>query len=114
MDGAAGDTRWTARPPMAKIAPMQGRTAPMLSIEPTGAILGATVRGVDLSQELRDHEFGHILNGLGRFGVLRFPDQHIDLGHFQRFSEASAKSRATRSALPPTPGTSTPMSAFSR
>jgi taurine dioxygenase len=87
MDGACADTRWTPRPAMAKIASTQGRTTLMLSIEPTGAILGATVRGIDLSQDFSDQDFGRILNGLGRFGVLRFPDQHIDLGHFQRFSE---------------------------
>jgi taurine dioxygenase len=59
----------------------------MLSIEPTGAILGATVRGVDLSQPLDEADFGRILLGLGRHGVLRFPDQRLDLGDVKRFSE---------------------------
>src|SRR5690349_10932788 len=59
----------------------------MLSVEPTGAVLGATVRGVDLSQPLTDGDFGRILLALGNHGVLRFPDQQLDLGDLKRFSE---------------------------
>src|SRR6201989_3711126 len=59
----------------------------MLTIEPTGAVLGATVRGVDLSAPLSDPDFGHILLALGQHGVLRCPDQHLDLGDVKRFSE---------------------------
>jgi taurine dioxygenase len=59
----------------------------MLSIEPTGAILGATIRGIDLSQPIPDRDFGAILLALGHHGVLRFPDQHLDIGDVKRFSE---------------------------
>src|SRR6266571_518365 len=59
----------------------------MLTIEPTGAVLGATVYGVDLAQPLGERDFGQILNGLGRHGVLRFPGQHLDLAALKRFSE---------------------------
>jgi taurine dioxygenase len=59
----------------------------MLTIEPTGAILGATVRGVDLAQPLTGSEFGRILLALGQHGVLRFPDQRLDIGDIKRFSE---------------------------
>src|SRR5258708_3253986 len=59
----------------------------MLTIEPTGAVLGATVRGIDLARPLREHEFGRILLALGRHGALRFPDQHLDLAALKRFSE---------------------------
>jgi len=59
----------------------------MLTIEPTGAILGATVLGVDLSQELTEGDFGRILLGLGWHGVLRFPDQTLGLGNVKRFAE---------------------------
>jgi taurine dioxygenase len=59
----------------------------MLTIEPTGAVLGATVRGVDLSQELDARSFVEILRGLGAHGVLRFPDQHLDMNQLRRFSE---------------------------
>jgi taurine dioxygenase len=59
----------------------------MLTIEPTGAVLGATVRGLDLTQPLDESDLGRILLALGRHGVLRFPDQHLDLGSLKRFSE---------------------------
>jgi taurine dioxygenase len=59
----------------------------MLSIEPTGAILGATIRGIDLSQPIPAPDFGAILLALGNHGVLRFPDQHLDIGDVKRFSE---------------------------
>jgi len=58
----------------------------MLSIEPTSAILGATVRGIDAKQ-IDDQEFARILLALGQHGVLRFPDQQLDLGDLRRFSE---------------------------
>jgi taurine dioxygenase len=60
---------------------------PMLTIEPTGAVLGATAHGIDLAQPLAELEFGQILLALGRHGVLRFPDQHLGLGDLKRFSE---------------------------
>jgi taurine dioxygenase len=59
----------------------------MLTIEPTGAVLGATVQGIDLARPLGARDFGQILLALGRHGVLRFPDQHLDLGALKRFSE---------------------------
>ena len=59
----------------------------MLTIEPTGAVLGATARGLDLSQPLDKSDVGRILLALGRHGVLRFPDEHLDLASLKRFSE---------------------------
>lgn len=59
----------------------------MLSIEPAGEILGATVRGADLAQPLSASDFGRILLALGQHGVLRFPDQTLDIGDVKRFSE---------------------------
>ena len=59
----------------------------MLTIEPTGAVHGATVRGLDLAQPLDEADTGRILLALGRHGVLRFPDQHLDLAALKRFSE---------------------------
>ncbi|HEX3861231.1 MAG TPA: TauD/TfdA family dioxygenase [Stellaceae bacterium] len=58
----------------------------MLTIEPTGDILGATARGIDLAQPLGEREFGQVLLALGRHGVVRFPDQHLDMGALKRFS----------------------------
>jgi taurine dioxygenase len=59
----------------------------MLTITPTGAVLGATVGGLDLSRPLADGEFAEVLAALGRFGVLRIPDQHLDSRALKAFSE---------------------------
>jgi taurine dioxygenase len=59
----------------------------MLTIEPTGAVLGATVHGIDLAQPIGDSDFGRILLALGEHGVLRFPGQHLDRAALKRFSE---------------------------
>ena len=40
----------------------------MLTIEPTGAILGATIHGLDLSRDVSDDDFPRILQALGRQG----------------------------------------------
>ena len=63
----------------------------MLTIEPTGAVLGAVVRGVDLARSLGEEDFARILLALGRHGVLRFPDQHLELADLKRFSERFGK-----------------------
>jgi taurine dioxygenase len=65
------------------------------AIEPTGEILGATVRGVDLSRPLDDHDFGTILAALGEHGVLRFPDQKIDAAALRDFSTRFGRIQAT-------------------
>ena len=59
----------------------------MLTVEPTGAILGATIRGIDLSQPIPAPQYAQILHALGHHGVLRFPDQQLDIGDVKRFSE---------------------------
>lgn len=59
----------------------------MLTIEPTGAVLGATVHGVDVARGVSDADFGRILLALGEHGVLRFPDQHFDERALRDFSE---------------------------
>jgi taurine dioxygenase len=59
----------------------------MVSVEPTGAVLGATVHGMDAAQPIAERDFARILAALGRYGVLRFPDQNLDIGDLRRFSE---------------------------
>jgi taurine dioxygenase len=59
----------------------------MLTIEPSDAVLGATVRGLDLAQPLSEPDFARLLLALGKYGVLRFPDQHFGLAEQKRFSE---------------------------
>lgn len=57
-----------------------------MNIIPSGAILGATVAGLDLSRPMKEAEFGGVLAALGRYGVLRFPDQHLESVHVRAFS----------------------------
>ena len=59
----------------------------MLTIEPTGAVLGATITGIDLARPPAEREFAQILSALGRHAVLKFPCQRLDLGALKRFSE---------------------------
>jgi taurine dioxygenase len=58
----------------------------MATIQPTGEVLGATVRGVDLAKPLAEADFALILLALGRHGVLRFPDQQLDAAALRDFS----------------------------
>lgn len=58
----------------------------MMTIEPTGAVLGATVRGIDLGADPSEADFHRILWALGQYGVLRFPDQTFDRDALLRFS----------------------------
>lgn len=59
----------------------------MLTIEPTGQILGATVTGVDLSQPLDEADFAALLSALGDHGVLRFPAQNLTSAALRDFSQ---------------------------
>lgn len=58
----------------------------MVEVEPSGAVLGATIHGADLSRRLGDDDFGVILHALGHHGVLRFPNQTLEPGDVSRFS----------------------------
>jgi taurine dioxygenase len=58
----------------------------MLEIIPSGETLGATIAGVDLNQAIDDRVFGDILRALGRYGVLRFPNQTLDPARQMAFS----------------------------
>ena len=58
----------------------------MIRVEPTGAVLGASILGVDLSKSMRDDDFAIILHALGHHGVLRFPGQDLNPGDVSRFS----------------------------
>ncbi len=72
----------------------------MLTIEPTGAVLGATLRGIDLAQPVATPDFNRILLALGRHGVLRFPDQRLSVGDVQRFSELFGEIQGSISRRP--------------
>ena len=72
----------------------------MLTIEPIKAVLGATVRGIDLAQEMDAPAFARILRALGHYGVLRFPDQQLNIGDVQRFSELFGEIQGSISRQP--------------
>ena len=48
---------------------------------------GATIRGLDAADPVSEADFGQVLAALGKYGVLRFPDQHLDEEGVRRFSQ---------------------------
>ena len=76
----------------------------MTSIEPSGHILGATVRGVDLSRPLGDDDFADILRSLGVHGVLRFPDQRLKATDLRDFAQRFGRIQATLTGRHHEPG----------
>jgi taurine dioxygenase len=58
----------------------------MISVEPSGKLLGATVRGLDLSAPPSDADFGAVVRVLGEYGVLRFPDQRLEAAALRDFA----------------------------
>ena len=76
----------------------------MISFEPTGQILGATVRGIDLSQPLGDDDFAEILLGLGAHGVLRFPEQRLQATDLRDFAQRFGRIQATLTGRHHEPG----------
>ncbi|HVO87370.1 MAG TPA: TauD/TfdA family dioxygenase [Casimicrobiaceae bacterium] len=58
----------------------------MLKVHPTGAILGATVEGADLSRPLDDAALAMLVRALAEHGVLCFPAQSLDAQALRRFS----------------------------
>ncbi len=58
----------------------------MISIKPTGDVLGATVTGADLARPLSEADFEKVLRALGEHGVLRFPSQSLNPGQQKAFA----------------------------
>ena len=76
----------------------------MTTIEPTGQILGATVRGIDLAQPMSDADFATALLALGRHGVLRFPAQRLEAAALRDFSRRFGRIQAALSGRHHEPG----------
>jgi len=74
------------------------------AIEPSGEILGATVRGMDLAKPLNDTHFGTILEALGRHGVLRLPAQELEAAELRDFSQRFGRIQATLTGRHHEPG----------
>jgi taurine dioxygenase len=58
----------------------------MVSVRPSGEILGASIEGLDLSQPLTDENFELVLTALGDYGVVCFPKQDLEAVELKRFS----------------------------
>src|SRR6476661_3634181 len=57
----------------------------MTQVTATGEILGAKVEGLDLSRPLSEGDRALILQSLGTFGVLRFPQQRLEPAALKAF-----------------------------
>jgi taurine dioxygenase len=58
----------------------------MISIQPTGEVMGATLTGIDLKRPLSKADFAALLRALGEHSVLRFPDQLLSATELKDFS----------------------------
>jgi len=57
-----------------------------MKIIPSGAALGATIEGLDLTRPLSAAEDKEVVAALGKYGVLRFPKQTLDAAQLKRFA----------------------------
>jgi taurine dioxygenase len=82
---------------------------PFMSIEivPTGAALGAEIRGVDLSSPLDEATFAAIENAYNDHGVIFFRDQHVtppqQVAFTRRFGEIEFNIFGERWSVPDSP-----------
>ena len=58
----------------------------MLTVEPTGKILGATIHGGDLSKPMNKADLNQIVAALSRYGVICFPKQTLDASTLHSFA----------------------------
>jgi taurine dioxygenase len=58
----------------------------MVDIKPTGKILGATVEGLDVGQPIAKRDFDSVVDALGKYGVLRFPNQQLTAAQLKDFA----------------------------
>jgi taurine dioxygenase len=59
----------------------------MFTVRPNDAVIGATIEGLDASKPIEETVFARLLLELGRYGVLRFPDQDLSPQALRAFSE---------------------------
>jgi len=57
-----------------------------MKVTPSGATLGATIDGLDLSQPLADEAFNEVVRALGDYAVIRFPRQELSGRNLKDFS----------------------------
>ncbi len=57
-----------------------------MRIVPSGAVLGARIEDLDLSKPLTREQVVKVVEALGEYGVVSFPDQRIDVPQLKAFS----------------------------
>jgi taurine dioxygenase len=57
-----------------------------MNVVSSGQVLGATVKGVDLSAALSSIEVDFLVDALGQYGVLRFPEQDLTAPQLRDFA----------------------------
>ena len=57
-----------------------------MNVQSTGAILGATVAGIDLTEPLSERDFASVVRALAKFGVLCFPQQSLSPAALKAFA----------------------------
>ena len=73
----------------------------MLTIEPGRDHMGATARGADLSKPLSEHDFSVVFEAIGRYGLLRFPEQKIEPVQQRDFAQRFGRVPPIRGRLSP-------------
>jgi taurine dioxygenase len=63
-----------------------GRVRCGVKLTPSGKVLGATIEGLDLSRPLPADLLEEVMRALGKYGVLRFPDQELSGKDLKQFS----------------------------
>src|SRR6185436_11168492 len=58
----------------------------LMKIIPSGAVLGASIEGIDLTRPFSAAEDKEVVAALGKYSVLRFPKQKLDGAQLKRFS----------------------------
>jgi taurine dioxygenase len=58
----------------------------VVKLTPTGETLGATIAGLDLSKPLPASDLEEVMQALGKYGVLRFPEQNLQGKELKQFS----------------------------
>jgi taurine dioxygenase len=71
----------------------------MIAAAPLSEHLGATLHGFDLSKPLGERAVGQILHAIGRFGLVRFPDQKLDPVQQKQFAAQFGHVPAIRGRL---------------
>jgi len=66
---------------------MATNAAPQIEVVPTGAPLGADIRGIDLRDDISDESFALIENAWHEHCILRFRGQQLDDDALVRFSQ---------------------------